>query len=222
MDNEERIKAVGRRLTAMRERILSRLGVAATHSTHALSSYDNHPADLATDTTFREMDAGLKLGLENRLGEVERALEKVSSGTYGVCDRCGAAIDPDRLNAKPEAVLCLKCEQDVNTGYVPPPSEASVTPLPFGRPREFLGKEAPIFDGEDIWQELASWGTSDSPQDVPPAITYEQTFVDFREPVGYVEPVETFIDEHGDVLWDTVRKRPLKEAEQNTQQSDEY
>lgn len=38
-----------------------------TESTQALSAYDNHPADLGTDTFHRELDGGLGLGLNQRL-----------------------------------------------------------------------------------------------------------------------------------------------------------
>lgn len=59
-----------------------------------------------------------RLALQQRIGEqlaeVERALEKFEKGTYGFCDRCGAPIDPARLEALPQANLCLKCKAEVN------------------------------------------------------------------------------------------------------------
>ena len=55
-----------------------------------------------------------RLALENRireqLAEVEHALEKFQKGTYGLCDVCGQPIDPARLEALPQASLCLKCK----------------------------------------------------------------------------------------------------------------
>jgi len=47
--------------------------------------------------------------LRNQLAEVEHALHKFDQGTYGLCDACGQPIDPARLEALPQANLCLGC-----------------------------------------------------------------------------------------------------------------
>lgn len=44
------------------------------------------------------------------LAEVGHALHKFDSGTYGLCDNCGQPIDPARLEALPQASLCLSCK----------------------------------------------------------------------------------------------------------------
>jgi DnaK suppressor protein len=41
--------------------------------------------------------------------DVVRALEKLDDGTYGLCDRCGALIADERLEARPWSVLCVDC-----------------------------------------------------------------------------------------------------------------
>ena len=46
--------------------------------------------------------------LDAKLRDVERALEKLSEGTYGVCDVCGAPIGSERLEAIPWAVRCIE------------------------------------------------------------------------------------------------------------------
>jgi len=55
-----------------------------------------------------------RLALEERLGEslneVEHALQKYEAGTYGLCDSCGRAIEQARLEAIPQASLCLRCK----------------------------------------------------------------------------------------------------------------
>jgi len=55
-----------------------------------------------------------RLALEERLGEslneVEHALQKYEAGTYGLCDFCGQAIEQARLEAIPQASLCLSCK----------------------------------------------------------------------------------------------------------------
>ena len=44
------------------------------------------------------------------LTEVEHALQKFKEGTYGLCDVCSKPIDPARLEALPQASLCLSCK----------------------------------------------------------------------------------------------------------------
>ncbi len=70
-------------------------------------SYDQHMADVGTITHDRELDETIKGNTEHLLGQVERALAKMDEGTYGICDRCGTAIEEDRLRAVPYATLCL-------------------------------------------------------------------------------------------------------------------
>ena len=59
-----------------------------------------------------ELEKGL--ALEERVGdslnEVEHALQKYEAGTYGLCDSCGQAIEQARLEALPQASLCLSCK----------------------------------------------------------------------------------------------------------------
>jgi DnaK suppressor protein len=47
--------------------------------------------------------------LSAKLADVDRAIAKLDDGTYGLCDRCGAVIPAERLDALPWAVLCLTC-----------------------------------------------------------------------------------------------------------------
>ena len=48
--------------------------------------------------------------LRESLNEVEHALEKYEAGTYGLCDSCGQPIEEARLEAIPQASLCLSCK----------------------------------------------------------------------------------------------------------------
>ncbi len=67
-------------------------------------------ADVASALFERERNESMLLEFEGRLEEVERALEKISEGTYGICDRDGKKITPERLIAIPEATLCIDCQ----------------------------------------------------------------------------------------------------------------
>lgn len=49
--------------------------------------------------------------LRGLLADVTRALEKFDEHSYGVCDRCGTEIPPERLEILPSAVLCVRCAE---------------------------------------------------------------------------------------------------------------
>lgn len=70
---------------------------------------DNHLADEGTELYEREKSLSLERSLRQTLEEVRRALEKLDTGTYGICDNCGRPIAPERLEALPHATLCLQC-----------------------------------------------------------------------------------------------------------------
>lgn len=76
-------------------------------STGELSSYDQHPADAATETFEREKDMTITTSIEQQIEEIDAALERVESGSYGKCEECGRDINPARLEAQPMARFCI-------------------------------------------------------------------------------------------------------------------
>lgn len=68
-----------------------------------ISDYDQHPADLGSETFEREKDLSILESLEAELAELEAALRRLDDGTYGVDEITGEPIDPARLQALPTA-----------------------------------------------------------------------------------------------------------------------
>lgn len=68
----------------------------------------------ATETLELEKRLSLEKRIRNSLVEIEHALYKFEQGTYGLCDICGQPIDPARLEALPQANLCLSCKAAKN------------------------------------------------------------------------------------------------------------
>ena len=64
----------------------------------------------ATETLELEKRLALERRIREQSAEVEHALSKFEEGTYGLCDSCGQPIDPARLEALPQASLCLNCK----------------------------------------------------------------------------------------------------------------
>ena len=66
----------------------------------------------ATEVLELEKRLALEKSMMDHLAEIEHALHKFEEGTYGSCDVCGQPIDPARLEALPQANLCLKCKAE--------------------------------------------------------------------------------------------------------------
>ncbi len=64
----------------------------------------------AAESFELEKRLALEKQIRDHLVEVEHALQKFEKGTYGLCDSCGQSIAPDRLEALPQAGLCVNCK----------------------------------------------------------------------------------------------------------------
>lgn len=53
-----------------------------------------------------ENNNGVVNTLEQRLMEIDQALEKISTNSYGICEVCNQEIEEDRLTANPAAKTC--------------------------------------------------------------------------------------------------------------------
>jgi RNA polymerase-binding protein DksA len=76
----------------------------------------------ATETLELEKRLALENNIRQELARVEHALQKFEEGTYGLCDSCGKPIAPERLEALPQASLCVNCkaQQGKNAKGKPP------------------------------------------------------------------------------------------------------
>ena len=59
----------------------------------------------------RELDATVEQTVERRLRFVERALQKIEEGTYGICDDTSETIPRERLEAMTEAIYTVEAQQ---------------------------------------------------------------------------------------------------------------
>ncbi|OGO32251.1 MAG: molecular chaperone DnaK [Chloroflexi bacterium RBG_16_56_11] len=77
----------------------------------------------ATETLELEKRLVLENRLRQEIAAVDHALDKLDKGTYGLCDNCGQPIDPARLEALPQANLCMTCKAllSKNAKGIPPP-----------------------------------------------------------------------------------------------------
>src|SRR5487761_2738838 len=86
---------------------LGELGFGAEGETGL--SYDANFADSSQVTAERGEADVLVAELRSALHDIERALERVETGSYGVCERCGKPISIARLEAMPATTTCIAC-----------------------------------------------------------------------------------------------------------------
>ena len=72
---------------------------------------DNHLGDAAAGTLDREIDYTLEEHSEQVLAQIDAALSRIESGTFGTCTNCGKPIPEERLEARPWANLCIDCQR---------------------------------------------------------------------------------------------------------------
>jgi DnaK suppressor protein len=93
-------------ILAMSEEIISK-GSMGTEGT-------NFP-DMSDQATA-EQDQSLNIRMRSReqklLVKIEEALERIATGTYGVCESCGETIAFQRLKARPVTTLCIDCKTE--------------------------------------------------------------------------------------------------------------
>ena len=84
----------------------SALHESVRETTGDLYSY----AETGTDNFERETALNIATGESERLKDVNDALQRITDGTYGVCEGCEEPILKKRLEAFPSARYCIKCQ----------------------------------------------------------------------------------------------------------------
>jgi DnaK suppressor protein len=99
-----------RRLTELRQQILRvRRGEESAEASANADTRDQarEYEDDAQKLAALELEGNLEAADDDRLSNIERALQKIAAGTYGLSDASGAPIPMERLEAAPEALYTL-------------------------------------------------------------------------------------------------------------------
>lgn len=78
-----------------------------------LSAYSQHVADAGTDTFDRDFALSLVSNEQEALHEVEEAINRIRTGTYGICELTGRPISKERLLAVPFARYSVESQAQV-------------------------------------------------------------------------------------------------------------
>lgn len=109
----DKIREANNELQSIEERLID---VASGEYTDEDSTYSMHMAEQGTDAMEREK-AFLFASRERKfISHLEDALQRIASGNYGVCIVCGNLIEKGRLEAVPNARMCVNCKNDSKRG----------------------------------------------------------------------------------------------------------
>ncbi|HUT68168.1 MAG TPA: TraR/DksA C4-type zinc finger protein [Dehalococcoidales bacterium] len=116
----EKLESEHKRLT---EELVQLHASASTSEERREGSPFGKREEEATETLELEKRLALENRIRQGLAEIEHALDKFEKGTYGFCDNCVQPIDPERLEALPQASLCMNCKALLakNGKGTPPP-----------------------------------------------------------------------------------------------------
>jgi DnaK suppressor protein len=103
-----------RRLEALRKQILGgeeKMIADERASQEDRGDEQQDPGEQSADLAQREISQALQGGDKRRLSDIERALQKIEEGTYGLSDFSGEPIPKARLEAIPQAILSVQEEE---------------------------------------------------------------------------------------------------------------
>jgi DnaK suppressor protein len=108
-------RRLGADLSELEEETLRPVGGEASGG---MSDVPVHPADLGNDEYEEEINLTLLENEAQVLAEVNDALARIESGTFGRCENCGREISKERLEALPYARYCIRCARKLQAGAV--------------------------------------------------------------------------------------------------------
>ncbi len=104
-----RLEEESRRLTTMIEEIEVQREAVRLTETSSERSPDPNTAEGGSLAFEMEKELSLARNASDLLAQVEEALGRIRSGTYGICEGCGKPIPVARLDAVPHTKLCVDC-----------------------------------------------------------------------------------------------------------------
>lgn len=108
------------RLLELRERVTRTVQGAkeAVTQPDEAKGYSQHSADEGTDDFVKNINLEVTNKEFGLLRQIDRALEKIEEGTYGVCDISNEEIPLKRLEAVPYATMTVKAQERFEKGLI--------------------------------------------------------------------------------------------------------
>ncbi len=108
--DKNRYDDILRALETQRANLLSEMGVIISTGLKPSSENFADPGDQATAEADQNFILRLREREQKLLKKVDEAIERIQSGTFGICESCGGKISVQRLKARPVTTLCIDCK----------------------------------------------------------------------------------------------------------------
>ena len=106
------LKQAKERLEAMKAQVMSGIRADIREGREGQKDDGMDTYDVATEERDREISLLMSDRDRQKLGAIEEALERIESGTYGMCESCEEEIPVERLKAMPFTRLCVQCQSE--------------------------------------------------------------------------------------------------------------
>lgn len=118
--DQKTIKEIEGQLLAQKKRILSDLSDLSRKDDHEADDrttkfpeYGDKPDENAQEIADYSANVMTEKVLEKSLDDINKALDRIKNGTYGICKYCGRPIATKRLLARPTASSCISCKTEL-------------------------------------------------------------------------------------------------------------
>ncbi len=107
---DRELAEIRRELEQQRKALLNEAGVMIGQG--LMIGSENLPdlGDQATAVADQNFMLRLKEREQKLLKKIDEALDRITQGTFGICESCGGEISFKRLRARPVTTLCIECK----------------------------------------------------------------------------------------------------------------
>lgn len=105
------LETIRRKLQAQKQELLTRAAKVRADITRSSGPLEKDFAEQVVQMENDAVLAGISEATAAELAQINRALAQLDVGTYGLCSRCGQAIDGRRLQALPYSDRCITCAE---------------------------------------------------------------------------------------------------------------
>ncbi len=110
--SKEELEGFRKQLTEKRDEIVRRAQQTLQEDMTLDSDDLPDEMDLASSEYLQAFTFRLRGREKNLLDKIQRALERLDAGTFGICEECDEPISVKRLQARPETTLCIRCKEE--------------------------------------------------------------------------------------------------------------
>jgi len=118
--DDKTIKEIEKQLLAQKKQILDDLSDLSRKDNHEADDrttkfpeYGDKPDENAQEISDYSTNIATEAVLEKSLADIEKTLDRIKKGSYGICKYCGNPIAKKRLLARPTANSCVSCKTEL-------------------------------------------------------------------------------------------------------------